>query len=182
MLSERGSRKRERAKSRKKGERRLAGSQRVACGHAGPDDSSPSVSRFRDHLPRRGSRRRDGHGRRAWVTFQGSTAEPSKFTVTPPVLGASIESKRKAAPGWPWLSLRIIAWRRSIALFPESGALPWTPDTPSVTCRCRFALGCDKPFGVNGFVALPKNHYLVAQARGHYRCGLWQFRSPLSPS
>ncbi len=37
MLSERGSRKRERAKTRKKGERRLAGSEGVACGHAEPD-------------------------------------------------------------------------------------------------------------------------------------------------
>jgi hypothetical protein len=55
MLSERRSRKRERAKTRKKGERPLAGSERVACGHAEPDNSSPSVSPFRPFVFSRSS-------------------------------------------------------------------------------------------------------------------------------
>jgi hypothetical protein len=117
---------RESAKMRKEGERRLAGSERVACGHAEPDDTSASVSRYRvfaiifraaDHVVAKSMGVEHGQA------FQGSTAEPSKFTVTPPVLGASIESKRRAARGCPQLSLRIIIVRRSIALFPESGAL-----------------------------------------------------------
>ncbi len=51
-----------------------AGSEPNACGHAEPDDCSPSfrLSPFRAFAilsPR--SRRRDGHGRRTWVSFPG---------------------------------------------------------------------------------------------------------------